>query len=122
MDDFKIIARLLAAIRAGEDEAVFPLALIGEGVLRTTAQRRDSLALKLQKAGYIEGLYLVDGIDNAPFPVILWDNSHPTITLRGLEYIQETKPLQKAIGELAKSAAGVLPTVIMNALQHMMGG
>lgn len=51
MDDFKIITRLLAAIRAGEDETVFPLALISEGALHTTEQRRDSLARKLQKAG-----------------------------------------------------------------------
>ena len=56
MDDFKVIARLLAAIRASEGSPMFDVALVDEKVLKTTAANRDLLAVKLQKAGYIEGL------------------------------------------------------------------
>ena len=35
-DDFKVIARLLAAIRASEESPVFDTALVDEKVLKTT--------------------------------------------------------------------------------------
>ena len=49
MDDFKVIARLLAAIRASGESPVFDVALVDEKILKTTAANRDLLAVKLQK-------------------------------------------------------------------------
>ena len=95
-DDFKVMARLLSAIRANEEKPVFNPLIVDEKVLGTTAEHRDSLAIKLQKAGYIEGIFILDGIDNMPRPVVLWGNSHPSITIAGLEFIQTSEPLRKA--------------------------
>lgn len=97
MKDFRIIARILSAIRAGEGEPVFDCALVDEKIIQATEKERDLLAIKLQEAGLVKGLYIIDGIDNQSSPVILWRNSHPSITLAGLEYIQETDPVQKAL-------------------------
>lgn len=103
MDDFKIIVRLLAAIRASEEKAVFDISLIDEKNMRTTAQKRDNLALKLQKAGYVEGLVTSEDIDNAPLAV-LWEYSKPSVTLEGLEYIHDNSAIRKAISELTNDA------------------
>ena len=102
MDDFKIIVRLLAAIRASETERTFNPALVDEKVLRTTAAKRDNLAIKLQKAGYVDGLITTEDIDNAPLEV-LWNLSKPEVTLSGLEYLQENKAVKKA-GQEIKNA------------------
>lgn len=60
MEDFKIMVRLLAAIQSQEGAAVFDTSRIGENALKTTAQKRDMLAYKLNKEGYIDGLFVVD--------------------------------------------------------------
>ena len=96
MDDFKIIVRLMAAIRASEEKGFFDQSLVDEKVLHTTAAKRDNLAIKLQKEGYVEGLVTTEDIDNAPLAV-LWNLSTPSVTLRGLEYLKDNKAAQKAI-------------------------
>lgn len=116
--DFKIMAQLLGAIRACEGDT-FNMALVSEGQLRCSEKECDMLAVKLQKARYIEGLYIVDDIDNQPYPVILWEQSKPYITIAGITFIAENKPLREAIKELTKGALNALPAVVMNALLAM---
>lgn len=99
-DDFKVMVRLLSAIRASEEKPVFNPLLVDEKVLGTTAEHRDALAVKLQKAGYIEGVFVLDGIDNVSTSVVLWNNSHPSITIAGLEFIRTSAPLRKAAQEI----------------------
>ena len=94
MDDFKVMARLLAAIRASEESPVFDVALIDEKVLKTTAVNRDLLAVKLQKAGYIEGLTIIDDVDNQKVPHVAWEKSKPAVTLKGLTWMQENEILR----------------------------
>lgn len=118
MDDFKTIARLLAAIRAGERGPAFNTALVDERVLKTTAENRDALARKLAKAGYIDGLYIVETLDEGP-NVILWEESHPEVTMKGLEFMQQSEPLHKAIQELKSVAAQTAAAVIANQLGKM---
>lgn len=60
MEDFKFMVSLLAAIQAQEGAAVFDTSYISESVLQTTAQKRDMLAYKQNKDGYIDGLFVVD--------------------------------------------------------------
>lgn len=60
MEGFKIMVRLIAAIQSQEGAAVFDTSRIGENALKTTAQKRDMLAYKLNKEGYIDGLFVVD--------------------------------------------------------------
>ena len=95
MEEFKLMARLLAAIRVSEDKEVFDLNLVSEQVLNTTARRRDKMAMKLQNAGYITGIVKLDGIDNLEEDIIMWNESKPEVTIKGLEYIQNSEPLRK---------------------------
>lgn len=56
MNDMKTIIRLLSAIRESENAPMFNLIFVSEETLRAKARDRDILAVKLQKAGLIEGL------------------------------------------------------------------
>lgn len=119
MDDFKAMAKVLAAIRAGEDSEHFNLALISERALGMTEKQRDKTALLLYKNGHIEGLYIIDGIDGQRIPSICWNASNPAITLKGLEYIEECKPLKKAFSVLRDLGADVAAQVITNQINLM---
>ena len=116
MNDFKVIARLLTAIRKSEESPVFNTALVSEQALQTTAVNRDILARKLYKDGYIDGLYIIDGVDNVSCPVILWDNSKPEVTLKGLEYMEESSPLRKALKEIEAVGSAVAAAVVTSAI------
>lgn len=119
MDDFKLIAKILAAILASENNEVFNCSLIDERTLKTTAEYRDNLILKLKAAGYIDGLYIIDGIGNLDKPVIMWDSSKPSVTLAGMEYMKTSQPLRKAIEELKAANVAVASQVIANKLSGM---
>lgn len=119
MDDFKIIARLLAAVRVGEGQKVFDCALVDEKVMKAPAAKRDSLDIKLQKEGLIDGLFVVDDIDNHPFPVVMWEYSHPTVTLAGLEYIETNSALKKALQELKEAGISVAAQAVANVITNM---
>lgn len=116
MDDFKIIARLLAAIRAGEGQQPFNCALVDEKVIKAPEAKRDALAIKLQKSGLIEGLFIVDDIDGQPRPVVMWQYSSPAVTLSGLEYIDSNSALKKAIKEIKDAGIAVAAQTIANVI------
>lgn len=120
MDDFKIIARLLAAIRASEEQQTFNCALVDEKVVKAPDAKRDSLAIKLQKAGLIDGLHIIDDIDNQPYPVVMWQYSNPVVTLEGLEYIQTNSPLRKALQEIKDEGISFAAQTIANMLTNMI--
>lgn len=103
MEDFKIMAKLLAAIHGSEDKPQFRETFVDASALGTTERKRDLLACKLQSDGYIDGLMTADDIDNAPKSKVLWNYSQPIVTIKGLEYIQNSKPLQKAFREIASA-------------------
>lgn len=119
MDDFKIIAQLLAAVRIGEGQKVFNCALVDEKVIKAPAAKRDSLAIKLQKEGLIAGLFVLDDIDNQPYPAVMWEYSHPEITLAGLEYIQTNSALKSALRELKDIGVTVAAQAIAAAISTM---
>ena len=119
MDDFKIIARLLAAIKASEESPVFDVALVDEKVLRTTAVKRDILAVKLQKAGHIEGLVIIDDVDNQKVPFVAWNVSKPYITLEGLTWMETNEPLRKAVKEVKESGISFAAAMVNNIIQRM---
>ena len=119
MDDFKVIARLLAAIRASEESLVFDVALVDEKVLKTTAANRDLLAVKLQKAGYIEGLTVIDDVDNQGAPFVAWDHSKPAVTLEGMTWMQTNEPLRKAVKELKSAGTSAAAQIVSNFIQKI---
>lgn len=116
MNDFKVMARILSAVKQCEKSRSIDLALFDPKVLGTDEQTRDSLVIKMQKDGYVEGFFIEDGIDNLPYPVVLYNASTPSITLKGMTYIEENKPLNKAIKELKKAALSVAVNKISNGL------
>lgn len=120
MDDFKIIARLFAAIRAGEGQKTFNCALIDEKIIKAPAEKRDGIAIKMQKAGLIEGLFVVDDIDNQPYPVVMWEYSNPTVTIAGMEYISNNSTLKKVLQELKDSAISLAAQTIANTITNMI--
>lgn len=119
MDDFKVIARLLAAIRASEESPVFDVALVDEKVLKTTAANRDLLAVKLQKAGYIEGLVVIDGASNQAALFVAWDRSKPAVTLEGMTWMQTNEPLRKTVKELKDVGTTAAAQIVSNFIQKM---
>ena len=84
MNDMKTIIRLLSAIRESENSPMFNLIFVSEETLRAKARDRDILAVKLQKAGLIEGLKIAD----EPRNKVIWEISEPEITLAGIEYLE----------------------------------
>lgn len=120
MEEFKAMAKVIAAIKAGEDSEEFNLALVSERALGLTEKQRDKAALLLYKNGYIEGLRVIDGIDGQRVPVICWEFSHPAITLQGLEYIEESKPLKKAFAALRDMDVEVAAQVTSNTISQMV--
>lgn len=107
MDDFRVMARLLAAIKASEEQRSFSTSMVSPKALKTTEEIRDSVAIKLQRSGYIDGLFIVDDIDNMPYPVVMWNASNPTITVKGLEFMQTSSPLRKAGAEIKDIAEDI---------------
>lgn len=85
MEDFKIMAKLLAAIHGSEDKPQFRETFVDASALGTTERKRDLLACKLQSDGYIDGLMTADDIDNAPKSKVLWNYSQPIVTIKGLD-------------------------------------
>jgi hypothetical protein len=118
MNDFATIARILAAIRQGEQNPPFNVALVDERVLKTTARNRDLLAIKLRDEGYIDGLMTTEDIDNAELAV-LWQYSSPTITLKGMEYMQTCKPLKKAGRQLKEIGTDIAAKAIQAQINQM---
>lgn len=91
MDDMKLIAKLLHGIRQSEmGEKFNGLDLLtkykdesGNTVISPQEVKwLSALALKLQKAGYIEGI-LTD-----EYFGVGWQHSRPTLTLAGIEYME----------------------------------
>lgn len=116
MDDFCLIAKLLAAIKSTEDDERFNVLLVDEKTLKTTAAHRDMLAYKLKQAGYIDGLCIIDDVNGMSRPGVLWERSKPYITIAGMEYIQNSDPLKTAVNSLKDSAIGIAETMLTNAI------
>lgn len=94
MSDFHTMARILGAIRSCEGRP-FDVATVSPEALGVDERQRDLLAVKLQRAGKVSGLMTAEDVGNAPLTV-LWGQSRPEVTLDGLEYLAECKPLRKA--------------------------
>ena len=119
MDDFKTIARIMAAIKASENSSTFNVSLVDPRLIKATAADRDRLALKLQKEALIEGLFVIDGIDNQSVPVVLWDRSKPAITIKGLEFMRSNDPFRKAVSEIKETVLATASVVLGNAIMQM---
>lgn len=108
MDDFKIIYRLLKAIIAYEKAEEKTLEYFTPERMKTTAENRDRLLIKLMKSGYVEGICTSAGIDNFPDEVVIWNCFSPSITIKGMEYLEDNSMMKKAAA-LVKGIRDMLP-------------
>lgn len=119
MDDFKSMAKVLAAIKGSEGLPVFNMALVSEAALGMPEAERDKAARRLYENGYIDGLQVIDGIDGQRVPFIYWPGSKPSVTLKGLEYMEECKPLKKAFKALRDMGTQIAAQVIANEIEKL---
>ena len=95
MNGFKVIACILGAIRANETAIAPSWAALDPPPLGADERTRDALAVKLQHAGYVDGLITSEDVDNAPL-VVMWAQSRLEVTLDGQEYMATCEPLRVA--------------------------
>ena len=106
MDDFKIIYRILKAIQNYETAEIKTLEHFMPDILKTTKENRDRLILKLIDAGYVTGFRVVQEIDGLESPAIIWESSNPSITIKGLEYLEDNT-MMKRVKETLKGIVSV---------------
>lgn len=116
MNDFKVMAKILAAVKECEHAREINPMLFDVDFLKTDEATRDSLIVKLQKDGYVEGFFIIDDIDNQPYPMVRIDASSPSITIKGMTFIEENKPLKKMIGTLRKESWDVAKKALTHGL------
>lgn len=116
MNDFKAMARILSAVKQCESERRMDFSLFQSEVLKTDETTRDSLIVKLQKDGYIEGFMIIDDIDNQAYPFIAWTHSNPKITIKGMTFIEENKTLKKAMKEIRDTEIDIAKGKIINGM------
>lgn len=94
MDNFKIIYKILKELEKGMDSERFDVSLISHETLKISYPRWEKILIMLVKAGYIEGVvYSQCCSDYSPKidqPIT------PTITMKGLEYLEENSLMAKA--------------------------
>lgn len=120
MNDMKTIVRLLAAIREAEKTPVWNPVYVSEKVIKASARDRDILAVKLQKSGLIQGLITADDIDNAPKNTVLWEQSNPSVTLAGIEYMENNDAFNKAAKEIGTATVSAISAAIEAKIAGMM--
>lgn len=106
MNNFTIVYRILKALEASMDSDKFDADAISAERLKITENRRDKLLIQLLNAGYIENLHVKKYVDEVfPTVQILPDT---TITLKGLEYLEENSLMSKA-KDFIKEAKDFIP-------------
>lgn len=98
MNDFTVIYRILKAFQAAMDSDEFDASMISAERLKVSENRLNKLLVQLVKNGYIEGVLLRTYSDSStPETKIL---PSATITLKGLEYLEDNSMMKKAAGVL----------------------
>lgn len=105
MDNFKIIYKILKILEKYMDVVDFDKQLISHESLGISENRWTRIMEMLVNEGYITGVRLIkaDG-QTIPFVRIM----DVTITLKGLEYLEENSLMKKA-ANLVKGVADILP-------------
>lgn len=103
MDNFRVIYRILRYLEKAMDYDEPDLEQISAKTLGITEQRWTAIMTMMTTQGYIDGMTVKRSLDGE----ITVSISHPGITLKGLEYLQENALMKKA-AELAKGIAEVI--------------
>ncbi|GAA0679045.1 YjcQ family protein [Clostridium cadaveris] len=104
MDNFKIIYKILKILEKTMDAEEFDNQLISYETLGISKIRWSKIMKMMLDNGYIEGVRNIE-YDGATSPIIKMIN--PTITLLGLEYLEENSLMKKA-ADLAKGISNII--------------
>ena len=116
MNDFRLMARILSAVKVCEHERKMNMTLFDVNVLKTDEATRDSIVVKLQESGYVKGFVIIDDMDNQAYPAVVYNSSNPRITIEGMTFIAENQPLKKAIEELKNAACNAASGILSNSI------
>lgn len=103
MNNFNIIYRILKYLEKAMDYDEADLDFISAEKFGVTQQRWVAIMEMLEAEGYIAGLSIKRSVDGE----VCCSVSHPRITLKGLEYLQENSIMQKA-ANIAKGVADII--------------
>lgn len=96
MDTFKLVYKILKQIHTLGLAEEPDLMLLSPDALKATKEERDDAILMMLDDELINGITVIKGIDGQQKPYILWRDSMPHITLKGLQYLEENSMMKKA--------------------------
>lgn len=106
MEEFRLIYKILKALKECMDyEEIDPDRFTAEA-LGITEEKRNALFALLQKEGLIEGVTVREYI-NSPGRTVIINPSKLSITLKGLQYLEDNSMMKKA-SNIAKGILGAL--------------
>lgn len=105
MDNFKVIYKILKVLEKYMDHETVPLELISNEALGISKERWSRLMKMLVDNGLVEGVRNIE-FDGQTVPMIKLNN--PSITLKGLEYLEENS-LMKRAAAVAKGIKDIVP-------------
>ncbi len=105
MDNFKIIYKILKILEKYMDYESVPSELISHDVFEISKERWSRILKMMIDTGLIGGIRCIEA-DGSTVPIIKLYN--PSITLKGLEYLEENSMMKKA-AELVKGIKETIP-------------
>lgn len=106
MDDFKLMYKILKALRDMMECEEPDLKRLSEEALGTTTNRRNALLRMLYDDGYITDLDITEYVGSTGPTVSI--PPVPRITIKGLQFMEENSLMKKA-ANLAKGIRSILP-------------
>ena len=106
MDNFKIIYRILKYLEQHIGEETLDTGKISHEQFGISFLRWEALLKMMQEEGYIKGLMYVQTMTDASPHVVI--PIRPTITIKGLEYLEENSFMKKA-AEAFKTVKEIIP-------------
>lgn len=94
VNDFTVIYRILKALHSAMDCDAFDAEMISAERMKTSENRLNRLLIQLINAGYIEGFKIRKYVDSDIPEIIITPAA--TITLKGLEYLEENSLMARA--------------------------
>lgn len=106
MNDFTVIYRILKIFQAAMDYEEFDPDAISAERLKVSENKLNKLLIMLTKNGYIEGVTVKQSVLST-IPEVCIESS-ASITLKGLEYLEDNSMMKKA-ANFVKGVADVIP-------------
>ena len=94
MNNFQVIYKILRLLDKNKGREDFDYALISAKAMGITHERWEQLCIMLQKNNLVRGL-VYDQTMSDKFPHLV-EPIRPTITLKGMEYLNENSLMSKA--------------------------